>query len=71
MRTGDQYQTKSSSWRRSLGLKGVPTLCDLLSVMVHSWATTCFQGALPQSPSLVPGELGLPHSLREPSFSHC
>lgn len=40
MSPGDQYQTQSSSWR-SLGLKRgqreAPTLCDPLSVMVHSW----------------------------------
>ena len=30
-----------------------PALCDPLSVTVLSWATACFQGALPQCPALL------------------
>lgn len=47
-----------------------PALCDPLSVMVPSWATACFQGALPQCPSLAPGERGPPGSPGEASCSH-
>lgn len=47
-----------------------PALCDPLSVTVLSWATACFQGALPQCPSLAPGERGPPGSPGEASCSH-
>lgn len=67
MRTGDQYQTQSSSWR-SLGLKGVKERCPLCVICCWSW---CIPGPQPASKEPCPSppswylESWDPHTPRE------
>lgn len=58
MRTGDQFQAQPPSWK-SLGLKGVRERRPLSVIHCQSWSLlghSLLPGALPQCPSLAPGD---------------